>query len=556
MRLDGRPILIVGGGPVGMVLAMNLDALGVKSLLIEREPRARMHPKGGTQNARTLEHYRRLGVAGAIRRLGMPDDQPTDVVYTTTFAGWELSRIRMPSERDKQAEVARSAATAQVPEPIFRCNQMYVEDFLFRHVGGLAHVERCFGWECVAWSDEGDGVRVTIREVGTGVVREIEGSYLVGADGGQSGIRRALGIRYAGTSGEIRPYLGGPMVSTHLRVPDFYKAIPLGHAYQYWAISARLRSNTVVLNGRDEFLYSTKLAGADDTPDDNAIVSSFIASTGVHGLRVELIGHWTWMAGHALVADRFRHGRVLLAGDAVHLFTPAGAFGMNTGIDDVANLGWKLAAVVQGWGGPGLLDTYESERRPIAFRNTGAARALARNIGDVPVGPAMEETSLAGDADRATAAACLAGFAPEFSSLGVQLGARYDGSAIVVPDAAAPPAEDFVEYRPSGVPGGRAPHFWMDAGRGAGSSMFDRFGPGFTLLRLGGHAPDAAGFVAAARARGVPLRVLDVPQDEARDLYGADLALIRPDQHLAWRGDAAPGDAAAVLARVTGYENR
>jgi hypothetical protein len=209
---------------------------------------------------------------------------------------------------------------------------------------------------------------------------------------------------------------------------------------------------------------------------------------------------------------------------------------MNTGVDDAANLAWKLAAMVQGWGGSALLASYEAERKPIAVRNTGAARHLSKNIGDIAIPPVVEDDSPAGEQARRELGAVLSTCGEQYGSIGVQLGARYDGSPIVAENG-APPADDFIDYQPSSVPGGRAPHFWMDGGRSFGSSLFDRLGAGFTLLRLGGKAPAAAALANAAAQAGIPFQVLDCPDGEARDLYGCDLALIRPDQHVAWRGN-------------------
>jgi hypothetical protein len=282
--------------------------------------------------------------------------------------------------------------------------------------------------------------------------------------------------------------------------------------------------------------------------DTGMIERAFLASVG-RPIPVEVVGHATWTAGQALVAESFGNGRVLLAGDAAHLFTPTGGFGVNTGVDDAANLAWKLAAAVQGWGGPKLLDSYQAERRPIALRNTSAAKALARNVGGVPVGAAIEEDSPEGAAARRETSEHLAGFGREFSSLGVQLGARYDGSPVIVPDGTQPPPDDPVRYVPSACPGGRAPHLWLSDR----SSLFDRLGPGFTLLRLGGPADGTERLVRAARARRVPLRVVDVSEPSGRELYERDLVLVRPDQHVAWRGDRLPEDCGGLLARVTGW---
>ncbi|MGH7033150.1 MAG: FAD-dependent monooxygenase, partial [Stellaceae bacterium] len=504
--------------------------------------------KGSTHNSRTMEHYRRLGLAEAIRSLGLPEDYPTDVGYFTRFIGWEIARLPMPSEAEKRRAVRAAAPSDQVPEPIFRCNQMYVERLVYERLRSLATVDCRFGWACVDWQDRGDGVTAVIEDVSSGLRTTISCAYLVGCDGGQSATRRKLGIRYSGEGpGGSEAYLDGPMVATHLRVPQFYQAVSAPRCWQYRAVNREVHTNTVALDGAGEFIFNSRLRSADEKPDSAQIVRRFLASVGAP-LEVEVIGHSTWIAGRALVAERFGLGRVLLAGDATHLFTPAGGFGMNTGIDDVANLGWKLAAMVQGWGGARLLDTYESERRPIALRNTQAARRLGVSVSEVPIGAAIEEDSAAGRAARRETGAYLANFQPEFDSLGVQLGARYDTSPLIVGDGSEPPPDDPDRYRPSACPGGRAPHLWL----GNGVSLFDRLGRGFTLLDLSRGAAETRALERLAAERGLPLTCLALDNIEARDLYQRDLALIRPDQHVAWRGNRLPEDCAGMLDRVTG----
>jgi hypothetical protein len=224
---------------------------------------------------------------------------------------------------------------------------------------------------------------------------------------------------------------------------------------------------------------------------------------------------------------------------------------MNTGIDDAANLSWKLAAMVHGWGGGSLIESYELERKPVAVRNTIAARELAKRNGSTLASPAMEEDTAEGEAARRQVGAHLSTFGEAFASIGLQLGARYDGSPIVVANG-VPPADNFAQYTPSSVPGGRAPHIWLDEGRSRGSSLYDRLGIGFTLLRLGGHAAGSTALEAAARDRGIPLDVLDHPSDAARDLYERDLVLIRPDQHVAWRGNRSPHDPDMLWSKLVG----
>jgi 2-polyprenyl-6-methoxyphenol hydroxylase-like FAD-dependent oxidoreductase len=542
------PIVIVGGGPVGMVLAMNLAALGVRSLVVNAETDTRFHPKGSTQNARTMEHYRRLGLTPAIRRVGLPAEHPTDVGYFTTLNGHELARLPMPAEAEKMRRLSRHGVTDQQPEPLFRCNQMYVERELHTHLKTVPLAELRYGWRCTGFADRGDRVDVTIEDVASGQCESRACAYLVGADGGQSVVRRGLGVRYGGEVLEPQVYGSGATISSYLRAPALYQRIVRRFCWQYWTVNARVRSLLTALNGADEFLLNTRCRSIDDPPDRAAITRQLMGSIG-EDVEVEFIAHTPWTAGQALVADEFGRGRVVLAGDAVHLFTPTGGFGMNTGIDDAANLGWKLAALVQGWGGPKLLASYQDERRPIAFRNTGHSKRMTRSMADVPVAPEIEDDSAAGAAARAQAGRVLANFGEEFASIGVQLGARYDGSGIVASDGSDPPPDDPAIYVPSACPGGRAPHVWLPDG----SSLFDHFGRFFTLLRLPGCREDGAALATAARRRKLELAVLDVAVPEARDLYDRDMALIRPDHHVAWRGNRLPDDSDALLARVTGW---
>jgi hypothetical protein len=374
-------------------------------------------------------------------------------------------------------------------------------------------------------------------------------------------VRTTLGIGYEGDVQTKDAYWAGQFFSIHMRIPDLYPKF-VGHrrAWMYWAVNPdpHTRGVIIALNGLDEFMMLVKPSGGRTDVDADEVADWVKRSIGAD-IAVEILGYYPWNAGQALVAERYRAGRIMIAGDAAHLFTPTGGFGMNTGIDDTSNLAWKLAAVLQGWGGPRLLDTYESERKPIGYRNTGASRKYASRMHDAVVPQDVELEGPAGDAARKAASEISYVRKNHFvrpedqDGVGVQLGGRYDGSPIIVPDGEPPPdrfPEAYDVYVPSGVPGGRAPHVWLDDARGPGSSLFDRLGRGFTLLRFDA-AIDTTALERAAAARGVPLSVLDVRVAEARGLYGRALALIRPDQYIAWRGDRLPGDCDALLARVT-----
>jgi 2-polyprenyl-6-methoxyphenol hydroxylase-like FAD-dependent oxidoreductase len=547
--MKNTPVVIAGGGPVGLMLALYLDLYGVRSVIFNSEPQVRRHPKGSTHNSRTMEHHRQLGIAPRVRDLCLPINRPTDVSYYTRLTGWELSRIPMPSEAEKRRAVAASASTDQIPEPLLRANQMYIEAFLLEHARTRPNITIRFGWSVTGFQEDNDGV--TVEAESAGAHETWRAQYLAGCDGGRSFVRRSLALRYNGFASLDSPYYGGRQNATYFRAPTLYRDhLAQRPGWNYWIVNPKGRCTIISLNDDEEFLAFSKAPDDGAEPTDEDAARTIVRSVGAD-LPIKIIGHWPWTAGVALVAERFATNRVVLAGDAAHLFTPTGGFGMNTGMDDASNLSWKLAALVQGWGGPGLLGSYEIERKPIAQRNTTAARELNKQLANMPDVTAVDEDSPAGEATRRTVSAHLATMTEEYASLGVQLGARYDGSPIIAPDG-TPPADNYEHYTPSGVPGGRAPHYWPGRGRGTGDSLFDRFGKGFTLLRLGGKAADTSSIEAAAQRHRVPLTAIDLPAAAARDLYGRDLVLIRPDQYVAWRGDALPSDPDRLIARVVG----
>ncbi|HET7847739.1 MAG TPA: FAD-dependent monooxygenase [Pseudolabrys sp.] len=543
------PVAIAGGGPVGLMLALFLDMHGVRSVVFNTDETTRWHPKGSTEGSRTMEHFRRIGLAAKIRAAGLPSDHPTDVAYFTRFGGLELARLPMPSADEVAAQVAAAPKTDQVPEPIHRANQMYVDRILLDHARTRPNITLRFCWQVESFEQDNDGVGAVAVDVAHGRSDTWRAQYLVGCDGGRSLVRRSLGIKFSGEAGLEQRYFGGRTFSTYLRSPALFRDfLQKRRAWQYWAVNPEIRSTLIAVNGTDEFLLRTRASSPDQPPENSVVADALRRCTGAD-VAAEIIAHEPWTAGVALVAERFADRRVLLAGDAVHLFAPTGGFGMNTGIDDVSNLAWKLAAVLQGWGGPALLASYETERMPIAARNTDAARKLAVNIGDTDIEPEIEERSPAGEKARDAARAMLSTFAEQFASIGVQLGARYDGSPVIDSDVAAP-RDSLVTYTATSIPGGRTPHLWLDDVRGIGSSLYDRMGAGFALLRLG--RADGADILEAAKEAHIPLKAIDIADAAARNLYERDLILVRPDQYVAWRGNNPPADATRLLALVTG----
>jgi 2-polyprenyl-6-methoxyphenol hydroxylase-like FAD-dependent oxidoreductase len=562
-RENKTPVAIVGGGPVGLVLALLLDFHGVKCTIFNSEPNARWHPKGNGQNARTMEIYRRLGFSDEVRRLGLPGDHPFDQAYFTRLCSHEIYRFPMPTRDERIAMRRQMPVTDQLPEPMFHVNQMYVERYLLDRVRKLANVDVRFGWEVDWFTQDETGVRLHARRTDGSDEAIWAADYAAACDGGRSLIRKTLGIGYEGDVQTRDAYWAGQFFSIYMRIPDLYAKF-VGHrrAWMYWAVNPDPHTRGVIftLNGVDEFMMLIKPERG-RTDVDMAQVADWVKRTIGADIAVEIVAYHPWSAGQALVAERYRAGRVFIAGDAAHLFTPTGGFGMNTGIDDSSNLAWKLAAVLQGWGGPRLLDSYQAERKPIGYRNTGASRKYASRMHDAVVSEEIERDTPAGEAAREAAAKLSYvrynhfNRAEDKDAVGVQLGSRYDGSPIIVADGEPPPdvfPDSYDEYLPTGLPGGRAPHVWLDDIRAMGSSLFDKLGRGFTLLRFNG-AIDTAAIVRAAAARRVPLAILDVSVPAARELYGCDLALVRPDQYVAWRGDRLPRDCDALLAHVTGH---
>jgi 2-polyprenyl-6-methoxyphenol hydroxylase-like FAD-dependent oxidoreductase len=540
-------VVIVGGGPAGLILAIELGRRGVPCMLLEEDPASPTLPKANATTSRTMEHYRRLGFAAKVRALGLPEDYPQDITYFTRYTRHELARLHGRSRRE--AVAARDGADSRwpTPEPLHRVQQMYIEAVLKKQAERWPAVEVRFGWRALGVDARTDGVRVEAEQLATGKAERIEADYAVGCDGARSLVREALGVRYEGQSREERDFMGGKMLAVYIRAPSFYEVVRAPRAWQYWAVNREQRALMNAIDGKELWVLHVQLPRVGQAPADYAR-ESLVRATG-RDFPFEVLGIAEWTAGYTLVAERFGAGRALIAGDAAHLFTPTGGQGYNTAVDDVSNLGWKLAGVCQGWGGSRLLPSYETERKPIAHRNTRFARAMADSIGNIGLPADLEEENAAGDAARALLGDRLYRHAAtEFDIPGIHFGVFYAGSPIVVPDGTPAPPDEWNHYTPNATPGARAPHVWLEDG----VSIFDRFGRDFTLVRFDPRVPSET-IGAAARKLGLPLAVIDVSSEGVRDLYARDLVLVRPDHHIAWRGNSVPGDAEALIARVAGH---
>lgn len=550
----GTDVLVAGGGPCGLVLAIELGRRGVRCLLVDPKSGTAFHPQANATQARTMEHFRRLGFADEIRALGLPPDHPTDIVYATRFAGHELARLRLPTAAEAIRKVRTLGGSWSAAELTHRVSQKFVEATLRRHAEASPSVEVRFGWALDTFEDVGQGVEAVVRRRDDGRAERVRAAFLVAADGARSPVRRRLGIAWEGETGTARDFMGGKMFSMHVRAPAFRGATGRPPAWMHVAVNHERRGFLAAVDGRGEYACHAALHPGEDADGWGEVEARRVfAELAGCDVPIDVLSTGTWVAGHALVAERFRDragGRVFLGGDAAHLFTPTGGLGYNTAVEDSVNLGWKLAAVLRGQAPMALLDSYEAERKPLAVRNTGYAHRFADSVGLFRAGPELEEMSARGEAARRDAGAQLDAHARlEFDIPGVTFGGRYDGSPVIGGDGTVPPADHPNRYVPTACPGGRPPHAWL----ADGSSLYDRFGPEWTLLALG---PDdgpvsTAGFEAEAARRGLDLRVVRLADPALRALYAAPLALLRPDQIVAWRGEqGGGGEAGAVLDRV------
>ena len=553
-------VIIIGGGPTGLVLAHELGRRGVRAVLLDDKPDTAILPAANATQARTMEHFRRLGLADEIRSQGLPADYPTDVTYWTRYGKHELARFELPASRDARAMIKTLGGSWSAAELPHRCSQMYIERILRRRTAELPSVDVRFGWRVEAFEDHGTHVTAQGVCVKTGSHQRFQSRYLTGCDGPRSLVRKQLGISYTGEGGKKRDFMGGQMHAIHVRAPGFYDYMaqqgggstggtPMARrAWMYWAFNPQRRAFMAALNGVDEFVFHTQLRDEDGEHVSDAQAQAMVNDAFGAPMPVEFLARLSWKAGFTLVAERYAQGRVFMAGDAVHLFTPAGGLGYNTGVEDAVNLGWKLAHVIKGVSPPAMLDTYEIERKPVAVRNTGYARKFADSLGLFTPHVQIEEDSARGIELRAEAGTYFNAHArAEFNIPGITFGARYDGSPIIAGDGTAPPPDEANHYEATACPGGRAPHAWLDDG----ASLYDRFGFDYTLLVLRDEGAVVNPFAKAAAARSLPVTALTlpagVPRDGVRDLYRANYALIRPDQVVAWRGDVLPANPDAVF---------
>lgn len=529
------PVLIVGGGPVGLALAIDLGLRGIECLLVEQGDGEIFHPRANTVNSRSMEFCRRWGVAEQVRNAGAPPDFPLDILYVTGLQGFEVARIDRPT-------YGGAKPLPTTPERSQRCNQIFFDPILRDRAESLDGVTLRYQCRFETFTETDDGVQATVRDLSTDRTEIIHAQYLVSCCGGQSTVPEALGVQWEGTS----------VLSNHLnvflRIPELWNHHDKGKAAFYFFVDKDGGNQSLIeLDGDKLWRLGLELEEGQTSADDvdvDALVRKWVGPD----VPYEIVSALPWTC-RSIVADCWRKGRVFLAGDAVHQHSPQGGFGMNTGLSDAIDLSWKLAATLDGWGGPSLLDSYQIERQPVARRIVRQATETMGEIADPETLAKLDAPTGEGERLRRKVGEDIIRERTQvFVSDGIVLGVSYDPSPVICPDGTPAPEASVSTYTPTSRPGSRAPHGWVSEGQ----STIDLFGQSFVLLAFNGSRSDGAGLVDAAATLSLPLDLMEIDDPDLAALYERKLVLVRPDGHVAWRGDAAPKDPLKVIHIVRG----
>jgi 2-polyprenyl-6-methoxyphenol hydroxylase-like FAD-dependent oxidoreductase len=531
------PVLITGGGPVGLALAADLGWRGIDCVLVEQTDGRINTPKMNEVNVRTMEFCRRWGIADRVMNCPFPEDHPMDVVFVTSLGGYELARMERPA-RKHQTPGPLSPMNQQT------CSQKWFDPILREFAASHSNVTLRHRCRVETFKAHKGGVTAELLHLDTGERETVKARFLAACDGANSAIRRALGIKLIGSEVLSHP------VHMFFRAPDLFRKLGLRPGTFYLTIDRDgLWANVRIIDPTQGLWRLMVLDSPADLDPNRIDCDAYLRRALGRDIDVEWAGVSVWTR-RGVVAERYSQGPVHLLGDAVHQLSPTGALGMNTGIADAVDLSWKLGAVIEGWGGDSLLASYDTERRPIGERNVCAATGYFEGHREFEQGiEAIEDATAEGDEIRKSVGQKLSrDIGRMFRTIGVQLGYRYDSSPICVPDGTPPPPDEAETYVPTARPGSRAPHVWLEHRR----STLDLFGTGFVLLRLGPEAPDPSAVARAATERKMPLQIVTLHEPEVLQRYRRRFVLVRPDGHVAWRDDEIPADLGALIDRVRG----
>ncbi len=532
------PVVIIGAGPVGLALAGDLGWRGIPCVLVEKSDGQVFQPRMDMVGIRTMEFCRRWGIVDDVESAGYNRDYSQDYAWVSQLAGgYEFGREPFPSVRDEPTP-------PQSPQKRERCPQNFFDPVLTRFAGRSGLVDIRYNTEYLSHEEDAYGVTVHLRNTLTGALQSIQSQYVVGCDGGASKVKECLGIKMQGTP--TLTYTTNAIIECD-GLEQLHDKKP---GYRYIFIGPEGTWSTVVaINGRNWWRFSIVGDGTMRTLSEEDMAKAFRRAVGRDDFEFKIISVMPWIR-RQLVADNYGTQRVVIAGDAAHLTSPTGGFGMNMGIQDAVDLGWKLQALVQGWGGPHLLQTYEDERRPVAIRNVNEATNNLKLMltPRESLSKAVFEPGAEGDRARTEFGdAYTKMMKREWYTIGIHLGFRYEGSAIVVADGTPEPEDTVSTYEQTARPGHRAPHAWIEPGK----STLDLFGREFVLLRFDPSAQTDR-LRAAAKKAGVPMVVVDLESPDIARLYERKLVLVRPDGHVAWRDDRQPHDADSIIDTLRG----
>lgn len=541
-------VLVIGAGPVGLTLAIDLARRGLQVVIAEiRQFGEPPNVKCNHVSARSMEHFRRLGVASILRNAGLPQDYPNDVVFRTSMTGMELTRISIPCRQNRYTEKFGPDTHWATPEPPHRINQIYLEPLLLHHAVAQPGLRLLNRTQLTDFMQDDHGVTANLFNLDNQNTQRLRASYVVGCDGGSSTVRKKIGAKLQGTEVIQR------VQSTYIHAPDLASQVPGKPAWCYYSVNTRRCGTVFAIDGQETWLIHNHLHPDEPEFDSVDRDQSIRNILGVDDrFNYDIISKEDWV-GRRLLANRFREGRVFLAGDAAHLWVPYAGYGMNAGLADATNLAWLLDAALRGWADPSILDAYEAERHPIteqvshfvmnhAQKMIKARRAVPLNI------EALDE---AGEASRQLMGAEAYELnVQQFCCEGLNFGYYYENSPIIAHEAEQPPAYSMGSFTPSTLPGCRAPHFWLNDG----TSLYDLLGAGYSLMCFD-HSIDVKPLLQEAQRQGIPLKLIDLSAEKHKpDAYTHPLLVCRTDQHVVWRGHGLPESLSSWVSMLRGVK--
>ena len=537
-------VLISGGGSVGLSLAAELGWRNIDCMVVEQAAGLNNHPRANAVANRTMEYYRRWGIDKAITEAGIPPDHPADYYWVSSLHGRQLHRISLPpfkkirEVKDTGGYVKEEHTWSPYLKTITGQNE--VEETILNYIDTLSNINMNFNYSLESFEQDTLGVTSKVKNIKSGVIEEVRSKYLIACDGGKSMVREKLNIGLSGRADMAK------FVSIYFKAPDFMKCHKFGSANIFFPLHKDYAGFLLNWDGGTTFTYHLMLKPGQLWNEVNTkkSIEEVLGQT----TDIEILSVQPWTA-HALVADKYHDKRIIMAGDAVHLFTPTGGFGMNTGVSDAIDIAWKVQAMVEGWGGAKLIDSYFEERHSIGVRNTKEAADCFDQLNSVmQYGDILDEDSKRAEKLREKLSINLKEQDKLIASSGTLLGYRYNNSSIVIPDGTEETIDNPRKYIPTARPGHRAPHIWLEEG----VSIYDKFNQNFTLLVFTEDLIDAKKLISKAESIALPIHLLQINDKDVLNLYLNKYVIVRPDLMVAWRSDYIPENSIDILNTIIG----